>query len=184
MKVEAAPSFFKSLKNIGSLKNKYYSIRGWFRYHFKKDFWKIIITAFKGYPWQESFLYELEEVKIHEMMNYHKRTNRFVGVEYVLRDMQICLKLIDIFNNDDTKLFHFTGSIDFIPIEGSDNVELKNNNLQYHCDVKVNTRNIDRFILNENQKEHYLKHPHELYVLKAKYLYHKIRYEKDSEWWD
>jgi len=187
MKVTAAPSFFDSIKNLDSLKNKWYSFCSWVKFHTKKDFWRIIITAFKGYPWQECFLYELERVKIIEMANYLEKNDRFVGVEDVVKDMRLCVKLIDIFNGDETKLFHYTGKMNFNPIEGSDNVEVDTSGLEYHCDVKVNTRNAGRFIpLGKNNPsiDYWKEHAHEIYILKAKALYHKIRNEKDAAWWD
>ena len=55
------------------------------------------------------------------------------------------------------------------------------------CDVKVNTRNADRFLpqgLSEKAKQYWLDHPDEIYKLKARYLYHKIRLERDETWWD
>lgn len=183
MEVIVGKSFFKSIKNLDSLKNKWYEITSWFKYHFNRDFWRIIITALKGYPWQESFLYELEKVKIQEMINYHKKGKRFVGVEYVIRDMQICLNLINIMENE-TNLFDYDGNLYFSKIS-DDNYEIKkSDDFKYKCLVNVNTKNIDRFIKDGEVKKHYINKPHEFYLLKAKYLYHKIRYEHDAEWWD
>ena len=183
MKVEAAPSFFESLKNLDSLKNKWYKVEAWFKYHFTKDFWRIIMTAFKGYPWQDDFLYALEKVKIQEMMNYHKKAKRFVGVEYVIRDMQICLNLIDIMFKEN-ELFDYDGDL-FLVKTNDGNYEMKpSDDFKYKSLVKVNIKNIDRFITDKKAKSYYAEHPHELYLLKAKYLYHKIRYEHDEEWWD
>ena len=183
MKVEAKPSFFKSLRNIGSIKYKFHSIRAWFRYHFKKDFLHLFKVVLKSYPWDYGYLYDIEQAKILEMMNYHKKHQRFVGWEQVVRNMQICYNLIDIFT-EKKPLFHYTGGLNFIPIEGSDNVEVKSDNLVYHCLVNVNTKNVDRFISHPEEKKWLLKHPHELYIKKAKYLYHKIRLENDGKWWD
>ena len=183
MKVEVAPSFLKSLKNIDSLKNKWYQVRAWFKYHFTKDFFNIIKVALKGYPWQESFLYDIEKAKLIEMINYHKKVQRFVGWEYVVRDMQLCVNLIDIFNSDGIGLFEYSGDLQFIQSD-DDNYEVKGDELKYHCNIYVNTHNINRFVDNENLKKYYIDLPHELYILKAKRLYHKIRYEHDAEWWD
>ena len=118
------------------------------------------------------------------MIEYHKKANMFVGVEYVIRDMELCVKLIDIFNEDGINLFHYTGGLKFMPIEGSDDFEVNDDNLQYHCDVKVNMKNIDRFVNNDAEKNMFQNSPHELYIAKAKYLYHKIRLERDGAWWD
>lgn len=183
MKVKIAPSFFKSLKNLNSLKNKWYRFIAWIKYHFNKDFLRIIITAFKGYPWQDDFLYELERAKIQEMMNYHNKVRRFVDVEYVIRDMQICLNLIDIILNQED-LYTYDGEINYVKTEDGNYEMVPTENFKYHCLVNVNISNISRFIKNEKIKEYYIKNPHEIYILKAKYLYHKIRYEHDAEWWD
>lgn len=183
MKIEAASSFLKDLQNLDSIKNKFYELRGWFRYHFKKDFLHVLKVVLKSYPWDEAYLYYIEQAKILEMMKYHKKYQRFVGWEQVVRDMQICYKLIDIFT-EKVDLFNYEGGLKFVPIEGSDSYEVNGDNLVYHCNVKVNTKNVDRFITNPKEKKWLLLHPHELYERKAKYLYHKIRFEKDEAWWD
>lgn len=183
MKVEAVPEFFKDLKNLGSLKHKYYEVRAWFRYHFKKDFLHVLKVVLKSYPWDETYLYYIEQAKILEMMNYHKKQQMFVGWEQVVRDMQICYNLIEIFT-EKKPLFHYTGDLKFVPVDNSENVEIKSDNLVYHCLVNVNTKNVDRFIKCPEEKKWLLYHPHELYIRKAKYLYHKIRLENDGKWWD
>ena len=60
MKVETNQSFFKSLKDIDSIKNKYYHVRAWFKYHFNKDFFRVLKAVLKSYPWDCSFLYYIE----------------------------------------------------------------------------------------------------------------------------
>lgn len=190
MKVEVAPSFFDSIKSMNSWKNKWYQIRCWFKYHSRKKFLNIIRIAFKGYPWQESFLYELERAKLQEMIEYHKKAQRFVGWENVVRDMQICVNLIGIIL-EEKDLFTYerinNGPLfSFTKIEETDNYEM-NSNAKYICKIHVNTKNATRFIpLGENNPniEFWKEHPHEIYLLKAKALYHKIRTYKDSEWWD
>ena len=52
MKIETNQSFFKSLKDIDSIKNKYYHVRAWFRYHFNKDFFKVLKEALLYYKVQ------------------------------------------------------------------------------------------------------------------------------------
>lgn len=183
MKTIATPSFFKSLKNINSLKSKYYHVRSWIKYHFNKDNFNIIKTVLKTYPWDYAYLYKLEKVKIQEMINYHKKHQRFEGWENVVRNMETCCKLIDIVLGE-TKTFEYTGDVKYIPIENSDNVEINTDSLSYHCMVNVNMKNVDRFCNNEFEKKCFLEHPHELYIRKAKYLYHKIRFENDETWWD
>ena len=186
MKVVVAPSFFKSLKNLDSWKNKWYSIQAWFRYHTRKEFWNIIKVAFKGYPWQESFLYELERAKIQEMIEYHKKTKRFEGWEYVVRDMQICVNLIGIIL-EENDLFDYEGDgFKYTPIDGTDTYEVTCDDV-YVPKFYMNVRNAYRFVpkgKNNPMFDYWCSHPHEIYLLKAKALYHKIRNERDAEWWD
>ena len=184
MKVQVAPSFFESLKRIGSFSEKLKELKMWFRYHFRKEYRKLLKTTLKSYPFDYSYLYEIEQAKINEMIEYHKKADRFVGVEYVIRDMKIASSLIDIFIGK-KNIFHYDGELTYTKNEDGVTYTMGTSpDFKYNCDVKVNTRNIDRFIKDEKAKEFYLKSPHELYMIKAKYLYHKIRYEKDFEWWD
>ena len=41
----------------------------------------------------------------------------------------------------------------------------------------------DRFVKDKKVKEYYLNHLGDLYELKARYLYHKIRAYKEEGWW-
>lgn len=185
MKVVANRSFFESLKRLNSLKNKWHSFLGWFKYHFKKDNFNLMKVCWKGRPWDYGYLYDLEQAKIKEMVNYHERQKRFVGVEQVIRDMKLCINLIDIFS-EKRQIFHFTGKLKFDVID-DDNCEIKRGNLEYHCDVNVNLKNIKRFVNKENLEffeKYYKYYPHEFYILKARHLYHKIRLERDDTWWD
>lgn len=185
MKVEAAPSFFESLKNIDSWKSKWYSLKGWFKYHFNKENNNLMKTAWKGRPWDISFMYELEKAKIEEMIAYHTKADRYVGVEEDIKWMKLCVKLIDIFTEKDS-LFSYTGDVKWNKLEDG-NYEMDGSQLVYHCHVNVNTKNAGRFIpfgYNNPKIEYWKSHPHEIYILKAKALYHKIRNEKDGSWWD
>jgi len=186
MKVVAASSFFKSLADIDSLKSKWYSFIGWFKNHFNKGNRHLRKVCRNGRPWDIDFLYDLEKAKIQEMIAYHKKYKRYIGVEDDIKWMELSIKLIDIFTEQED-LFHYTGEMKFIPIEGTDTYSMDNSDLKYHCDVNVNTRNVSRFVPGGKDCpyiEHWKMHPHELYILKAKHLYHKIREEKDDAWWD
>ena len=182
MKVKASKSFFDSIKDIDSWKSKYRNFKTWIKYHTTKEFKNLLKVVLKSYPWDYGYLYEIEQAKIAEMVEYHRKYQRFVGWEQAVRDMEICYKLIDIIL-DKKNLFHYDGQIQFLPIENSEDVELDGSKLVYHCDVKVNTKNADRFVDTKTNKW-YVEHPHELYKEKAKYLYHKIRLERDFDWWD
>ena len=171
-------------------KRAYYSVRSWFKYTFNKYHIKLVKEALNGRPWDYSYLLRLERAKIEEMMDYHERRNFFVGWEIVVRNMKICLSLIEIILGE-RKLFHFDGQLLFVDTTEEEKERMggrakkigQSEDFKYNCDVYVNVRNIDRFVP-KNAQKWYIRHPDELYVLKAKYLYHKIRVERDEEWWD
>lgn len=187
MKVEANKNFIESLikMNRNSISNIYSKVRCWIKYHINKNFFKVLKTVLKSYPWDESYLYELEQAKIEEMMKHHQKYGFFEGSEFVIRDMKLCMKLIDIFT-EKISLFHYDGDIVFKKIESDDeSYELgTTTDFKYNCDVYVNTKNIQRFVDKPELYKFYLNNPHELYELKAKYLYHKIRLENDGTWWN
>ena len=163
----------------------WHMIRSWFKYTFNKEHLALIKEAYTGRPYDYAFLYGLERKKIEEMVRYHERQQMFVGVEYTIRDMKICLSILEILMGErDT--FHYTGNLVFKDTdEDKDMKEVGTTpDFKYHCDVYVNTKNLKRFVQDEKLYDFYTGHPHELYELKAKALYHKIRYERDWEWWD
>lgn len=172
----------------------WYGICSWFRYTFDKSHIRLVKEAFNGRPWDEGYLLDLEYAKIKEMKAYQERTQRFEGVEYVIRDMGICLSLIEIFTGK-RSTFEYEGNLEFVDADpkfgvdenGEPLKEIKPGNLKYICKVRVNTKNADRFIpkgLSDNIRKYWIEHPDEIYIAKARYLYHKIRYEKEQEWWD
>ena len=170
-----------------------WGVRSWFKYTFDKDHIALMKEAYNGRPYDHEYLTQLEYAKIKEMVNYHERARFFVGVERIIRDMKICLSLLDIMMGK-RNTFHYDGDILFVPVpeeerkedwyeEGA--MELKKSpDFRYHCDVYVNTKNVSRFVGNKKLEEYYVKYPHELYELKARTLYHKIRAEREAEWWD
>lgn len=182
MKVEASKSFFDSIKDIDSWKSKYRSFKTWIKYHTTKEFKNLLKVVLKSYPWDYAYLYEIEQAKIAEMVEYHRKNQRFVGWEEVVRDMEICYKLIDIFLGK-KDMFHYDGDLTYTKLENGNYEVGHTSDFKYQCDVKVNTKNADRFVNAENKKW-YIEHPHELYMEKAKRLYHKIRFERDESWWD
>ena len=163
----------------------YYSVRYFFKYTLGKHHMNVVKTAFKGEPWDEGYLLELEYAKIKEMREWQKEKRRFVGVEYTIRDMRLCLSLIEIFT-DKRELFHFTGKLLSVPVEGEKDTYriVESPDFKYHCDVNVNLRNISRFVPKEKERDFYERHPDEFYKLKARYLYHKIRFDNELTWWD
>lgn len=182
MKVVVTESFFDSLKECFGIKGLINEIRSWLHYHFRKDFFKILKEVFKSYPYDSSYLLYLEQVKIREMANYIEKSARYEGYEKDVKWMRIADKLIDIIT-EKTSLFHYDGTIEFVKREDGNYEMVPSADHKYVCDVKVNIRNINRFIKPDDQK-FFLPSPHEIYLRKARHLYHMIRLNYEEHWWD
>lgn len=137
--------------------------------------------AFKriwGKPWDFAYLLELEQYKIREMRDYMQKHHHLMGWQLVVRDMNICLKLIDIILEKDqyyrSWLDNCYGSIP---------------HKQLPFPVYVNSKNYKRFMpLLNNFKEDNIILRTGLYISlrqkKALYLYNKIRAYRMDYWWD
>lgn len=127
--------------------------------------------AFKriwGKPWDFTYLLLLEYAKIKEMRDFIKKHGSHEDHTQVVRDMSICLKLIDII--------------------------LERDSLRYDVDTGknrtyINTRNGLRFgntwesyVFNNNPSGELLKDC--LRISKAIHLYNKIRTYRILSWWD
>lgn len=118
-------------------------------------YWFLLIV--RDRPWDYVYLLELEKQKLRQMLNYHKKYQRFEGVEFVIRDIALCVKLLDICIKEDIE-----------PVE------------------YINIRNASRFwalflelppSIQEEQKFW-------IRVEKAWALYNQIRYRNIWKWWD
>lgn len=162
----------------------FYRVRHFFREKLGKWHRNVVMTAFSGEPWDHDYLFSVEHAKIKEMLEWHRKHGKYAGVEHNIRDMQICLSLIEIFTGK-RDLFHFNGKLLSEPTgDGETYRVVESPDFEYVCDVYVNTKNIDRFVEDEKAKGFYLIHKDELYMLKARKLYHKIRFEKEIGWWE
>ena len=141
-----------------------------------------------GKPWDSGFLLKLEQHKIREMIAYFKKHHHLSNWKFVVRDMQICDRLISIVLEEDK---HYQGWLDANYGEGKwcYNKE-KIKYVRFH--IKVNTRNSKRFFPLANFNDPIaLQHPHledgakiSLRQQKALYLYNKIRAYRMQSWWD
>lgn len=130
-----------------------------------KKYRNVIKTAIYGWPWDYAFLLKLEKAKLEEMVAYHEKEKRFVGVEKCIKDMKICINLLDIIITEGINLYDF--------------------DLNIHTPkIYVNLKNINRFTNDENEKKYFLYNPIQLYVRKATHLYYMIRENKTENWWD
>lgn len=154
------------------------SFRYWCRLCINKRHFHVVKEATKGYPFDYAYLYNLEYAKLKEMLRYHETSKVPVCDKerlQVKRSLQFAISMMDIFM-DDSNLYESKHIGPLLDKEGKFNAR----SMRYNCKVKVNTRNGDRFC----SKSLYSKFPHELYVEKARYLYHQIRYRYECSWWD
>ena len=150
------------------------------------------------YDWDYAYLIVLEKKKLQRMHDYFEREGHFEGKEQTVREMAICIRLIDIFMEDDAAYntwLHrsFSGKIRFRNLE-NDLYELDDTDSKPIADfpVYVNVRNERRFFratpIKDTQQEgnrdltiHYIV---SLRQQKALHLYHLIREYKLFSWWD
>ena len=126
----------------------------------------------------------MEELIAHYKHGYFATAETY---EPIVRWIKMAVKLHDIMLDNNVDLFDYEGEMEFVPIDDGKFYKLKDDNVKYRCLVKVNMRNLDRYLkLSHNQKakDWYIEHPHELYQLKAWYLYHKLLAYYAKTWWD
>ena len=137
--------------------------------------------AFKrvwGKPWDFSYLLKLEQYKIREMITYFKNHHHLSNWKYVVREMQICDRLISIVLEEDV---HYRGWLNtcYGDVETT----------QVPFPVYVNTKNYKRFLpmLKNLHQDNLVLYNGILISLrqqKALYLYNKIRSYCMQKWWD
>lgn len=127
-----------------------------------------------GEPFDYSYLLELEKYKLVEMYKYFESVDAFVGTEQVVRDMRICIRLIDIILDKDTP---YKAWLHTSFGEGRKSA--------VKFPVPVNVRNHVRFV-----SSHFFSNsaPFDLLVpeyrkKKALWLYNHIRTERLFNWW-
>ena len=152
----------------------------------------------KDQDWDYAYLIALEKKKLQRMHDCIKRESRLEHKDFVVRDIAVCICLIDIFMEDDavhnTWLQQsFSGKMRFRKVE-KDIYELDDTDRKPIADypVYVNVRNEKRFFRrtpikdaqSEGDRTRAILSKTRLRQLKALHLYHLIREYKLFEWWD
>lgn len=124
-------------------------------------YWFRIIT--KIYYWDSGYLLDIEKHYLKQMLKYFIKSDLTVNNEYVVRDIKICLSLIDIIKNEaeDMSYVNIKNYKRFIP---SLNNEMLDPLIRDVDTVKM----VSRWIAQE----------------KAFHLYNKIRAYRMQIWWD
>lgn len=118
-----------------------------------KSIYKQLVTCHYDY----AYLLHLERFKINAMAKDFEKAKWYIGYEIDVRDMKLCIKLIDIILEEDTISKNWEKEICYI-----------------------NTKNYKRFISPCPDKYLFKL---ELRRLKALYLYNKIRNRILRWWW-
>lgn len=138
--------------------------------------YKLIDEAINGFGFDYGYLYNIEYAKLSEMKDYFEKHGIAANNDKKIKQIDLALKLLKIIK--DENVFHYEWHKD---CRG----KITYSNPKYCCDVEINIRNANRFIKNEKEKEFYINnYPHEIYLLKAKHLYHKVRNIYEQTWWD
>lgn len=136
-----------------------------------------------GKPWDWYYLLNLERHKIREIMNHINKTRRFVGYQTVIRDMQICIKLIDIVLEEDVPYKSWLHQNYGKPLKDFEHLD------EIPFSKYINVKNADRFLKPVNfvadpNNKIYQALLVEYRRRKALALYNKIRTYKLFSWWD
>lgn len=152
-----------------SCKRTYNDIRCWFRHNFNKHHWKVVKSAIKGYPFDYCYLLDLEYVKLNEMYHYFSTSDIAEDNPKTAREIKLAMNLNRIICEEEN-------SYDYIRNDAG---------FDYKCLVKVNLKNINRFVKNSDEIKFISdKMPHLLYIIKAKNLHGELMKHKIYNWWD
>ena len=148
--------------------------------------------------WDYAFLIALEKKKLQRMHDYFKYQGHPEVNRMAPRDIAICIRLIDIFMQDDAAYNtwsskSFSGKLKWRKLE-DDMYELDDSDWEPFAEfpVYVNIRNEHRFFRNtpiknaqkEGHRDHAIHLITRLRQEKALHLYHLIREYKLMTWWD
>lgn len=192
MKKKKNSKFIKKIiKQISSIcfyiKYIFIDIRAWFRYCFTKTHYKLIKEAWCAYPYDWCYMYRVERAQLVDMLEYFKKAKITTEETYaeMIKWLNILIKLNDIILEENgVDLFHYDGHLITEELPTGKQHIVKNDGLIYHSHVHTNLKNANRFCKNECELNFVLEHSHELYQLKAKYLYHKIKETYLEIMWD
>lgn len=140
-----------------------------FRHRFNKYKWRLIKEAFKGYPFDSCYFFELQAAKLEEMKHYFENAHYIAQEEYdkKIHYIDIAIKLLHIYLDDDKSIY-------------------KNGLFNYSFETREFTSNIK---VNRKNEKRFTPHPEilkdwDIYSLKAFHLYQKIITEKAWDWCD
>ena len=135
------------------------------------------------HDWDYAYLIALEKKKLQRMRECIKEEHHLANNEFVVRDIGICIRLIDIFMENDAVYSTEDGNYELVDDDRKPLADLP---------VYVNVRNERRYFrstpikdaLSENRRDWPIHLKISLRKQKALHLYHLIREYKLFDWWD
>lgn len=167
------------MKIFTVLKNIFKSIKIAIKNPYK---YKVVDNAINGYSFDFGYLYELEYSKLEEMLHYFEKYGLSTDNDNIIRQIKLAMKLLNIIREEDCNLFDFVYKPK--PYNSEEKKVKLLEDMEYVCNVNVNLKNAKRFAIDDKHVEVFNRWPHELYLTKARYLYHKLRYNFEQYWWD
>ena len=180
------------------------TVRHWFVSNFNKFHFRLLRQAFLSYPWDGSFILELEECQIDKQIHWFNHHQTMVDEQYneIMRSLRWAKHCVHTMNND-TDLFEFRGDVEYVPVkkdadgkcvdaedpdEDAEFYRLNSRNLEYvYNGPRVNKRNASRFLNKEYIESDFFKTgkgDSDYYVAKCRHLYYLIRERYTDYWWD
>ena len=143
-----------------------------------------IPTLYKDREWDYSFMLEIEQKKLKNMIMWYEQNDYGHSVlgHRIVREMKLAVSLLDIilekenfWSIDYPEGYEFVVNHTYKPLPET----------SFVIDKYINTKNYKRFFswLNDNA----MKSPSwkiDLRIRKAWYLYHKLREQYMMSWWD
>ena len=146
--------------------------------------------------WGYSFLLALEKKKLQRMHDCIKSESRLEHKDFVVRDIAICIRLIDIFMEEDAVYKNWLNSLSGRFVYKKINEKMNEVDVEWDqpiadYPVYVNVRNERRFFRRtpikdaqtEGERERTILSIPKLRQEKALHMYHLIREYKLLDWW-
>lgn len=129
-----------------------------------------------------AYLLILERFKLKKMIkNFQEAQHPTVGIEYTIRDMQICVNLIDIILEEDSAYKTYLKQYENLKMEFLPDGRLELGEIDVKIPIYINIKNKNRFFSDTQEtSEIFLM---EFRRIKALHLYNKIRNRMFSWWW-
>lgn len=174
-------------------------IRLWWKFegrYYKRNFIDGVKNLYYWFPiiwktraWDYGFTYDMLEFKLKETSNYISKKRRFVGWEFVTRDIKICIELIkklreDFYSSEYTD--YLESEFEFIPVENEPELSrMKVTTIEDNLDIYFNKypRLYEKYAHLNDRERIAIWISRDVHV-KARKLLFKIIEEKIESWWD